>query len=221
MEKQLISQIEKSLLTPRGTKVAFKLNLTVDEAYRLLLAAYTGQVLERQQQYRTKTDTLTALSCIAGALVNPEGRFGIVLAGTVGNGKTTALRAIQRVISRLNIPDRSNPNRIGWLSMPVYKASAIVQMWEDNPTQFRELCGSPLLGIDELGEENVDVRRYGNFATPICDLLYHRYDRRLFTAITTNLGNSIRERYGDRSADRLNEMVQKIVFQSPSFRGQY
>ena len=178
-------------------------------------------MLERQQQYRTKTDTLTALSCIAGALVNPEGRFGIVLAGTVGNGKTTALHAIQRVISRLNIPDRSNPNRIGWLSMPVYKASAIVQMWEDNPTQFRELCGSPLLGIDELGEENVDVRRYGNFATPICDLLYHRYDRRLFTAITTNLGNSIRERYGDRIADRLNEMVHKIVFQSPSFRGQY
>ena len=221
MNPELIKSLEESLKSPRGTLEAFRLNLSVDEAYRLLLAAYTGQVLERQQQYRTNADTLAALSSIASALVNPEGRFGIVLAGTVGNGKTTALRAIQRVISRLNIPDHSNPNRIGWLSMPVYKASAIVQMWEDNPTQFRELCSSPLLGIDELGEENVDVRRYGNFATPICDLIYHRYDRRLFTAITTNLGNSIRERYGDRIADRLNEMVVKIVFRSQSFRGQY
>lgn len=213
--------MEEALKSPKKTMQAFRLNLTVDDAYRLLLAAYTGQVLERQQHFRPDTNTLAALSCIANALVNPEGRFGIVLTGTVGNGKTTALRAIQRVINHLNIPDRSNRNRIGWLSMPAYKASALVEMWENNQELFRSVCNSPLLAIDELGEENVDVRRYGNFATPICDLLYHRYDRRLFTVITTNLGNSIRERYGDRIADRLNEMVHKIIFRSPSFRGQF
>lgn len=220
MDKKLISQIEKSLLTPRGTKAAFRLDLTVDEAYRLLLAAYKGEVCERQRTFIQNTDTLRALSEIANAIVNPDGRFGIALAGTVGNGKTTALRALQRVISCLDLPDRSNPNRIAWLSLPAYKASQLVEMWEENPAQFHRLCAAPLLGIDELGEENVDVRRYGNFATPICDLLYHRYDRRLFTVITTNLGNSIRERYGDRIADRLNEMAVKIVFRSPSFRGQ-
>ena len=222
MNKSLITSLEQALAAPKGTLQSFRLYLSVDNAYRLLLAAYQGEVASRQRQFLNVPDTLAALSCLAQALTQPDSKFAVVLLGTVGNGKTTALRALQRVISRLNIPDHSCPNRIASLALPVFKASCIVDLWEQNPQQFRDVAASTLLGIDELGEENVDVRRYGNISSPICELIYLRYDRRLFTVLTTNLTpKEIRERYGDRIADRLNEMAVKIVFRSPSFRGQH
>ena len=55
--------------------------------------------------------------------------------------------------------------------------------------------------------------------TPLIDLISIRYEEQLFTMITTNLKpNDIRERYGDRIADRFNEMLEKIVFENPSYR---
>lgn len=223
MNEELIKKFENYLRTPKGTLSSFRLDLSVNDAYRLLLAAYQGEVSEREQCFRSDAASLSALSMIASALVNPSGKFGIILLGNVGNGKTTALRALQKVINRLRIPDIRCAYRITHLSLPIYRASSLVEMWEQNPEKFRTTTSAPLLGIDELGEENVDVRRYGNFASPICDLIYQRYDRRLFTAISTNLGasserGSIRERYGDRIADRLNEMMHKVVFKAHSFR---
>jgi DNA replication protein DnaC len=41
----------------------------------------------------------------------------------------------------------------------------------------------------------------------------------LFTIITTNLTPAeIREKYGDRIADRMNEMMVKIIFNNPTYR---
>ena len=46
-----------------------------------------------------------------------------------------------------------------------------------------------------------------------------RYEEQLFTIITTNLTpQQIRGHYGDRIADRLNEMVKKIVFNNATYR---
>ena len=76
-----------------------------------------------------------------------------------------------------------------------------------------------MVAIDDLGCEPLEIQSYGNIYTPIIDLLTHRYDRQLFTMITTNLTpQEIRPRYGDRIADRLNEMVRNIVFKNKSFR---
>ena len=51
------------------------------------------------------------------------------------------------------------------------------------------------------------------------DLLTRRYDKQLFTIITTNLTpQEIRAKYGDRIADRFNEMMVKIVFENPTYR---
>lgn len=59
----------------------------------------------------------------------------------------------------------------------------------------------------------------GNIITPIIDLLTKRYEAQLFTIVTTNLDpKDIRKRYGDRIADRLNEMMAKIVYRNPTYR---
>lgn len=46
-----------------------------------------------------------------------------------------------------------------------------------------------------------------------------RYDAQLFTVFTTNLEpKEIRQRYGDRIADRLNEMMTKVVYRNLTYR---
>ena len=81
------------------------------------------------------------------------------------------------------------------------------------------LCDHEMLGIDDMGTEPLEVQEFGNMHRPLTDLLTRRYENRGFTFITTNLvPQQIRKLYGDRIADRLNEMVDKIVFDNPSFR---
>ena len=76
-----------------------------------------------------------------------------------------------------------------------------------------------MLGIDDLGTEPLEVLDYGNVLNPVVDLLMKRYDEQLFTLITTNLRpQEIREKYGERMADRFNEMMEKIIYKNVSYR---
>ena len=46
-----------------------------------------------------------------------------------------------------------------------------------------------------------------------------RYDEQLYTIFTTNLTPAqLEEKYGRRTVDRLNEMVEKVVFENESYR---
>jgi DNA replication protein DnaC len=86
------------------------------------------------------------------------------------------------------------------------------QAWE-------KLSQVDMLAIDDLGIEPVEVMDFGNVLCPVVDLLTKRYDMQLFTIITTNLTPSeIREKYGDRIADRMNEMMVKIIFNNDTYR---
>jgi DNA replication protein DnaC len=60
---------------------------------------------------------------------------------------------------------------------------------------------------------------FGNVLCPVVDLLTKRYDMQLFTIVTTNLTPAeIREKYGDRVADRMNEMMVKVIFNNETYR---
>ena len=55
--------------------------------------------------------------------------------------------------------------------------------------------------------------------SPITELLEYRYNQRLTTIVTTNLEPSeIREKYGDRIADRFNEMFALVSYTGVSYR---
>ena len=76
-----------------------------------------------------------------------------------------------------------------------------------------------MLAIDDLGTEPAEVLDYGNVLNPAIDLLSARYTDQLFTVVTTNLTpKQIREHYGDRIADRFNEMFERIVFYNSTYR---
>lgn len=81
------------------------------------------------------------------------------------------------------------------------------------------LTQTDLLGIDDSGTEPAEVQDYGNIMYPIKELLTMRYDAQLFTVFTTNLEpKDIRQRYDNRIADRLNEMMVKIVYNNKTYR---
>lgn len=148
------------------------------------------------------------------------GKPWLMLCGNVGDGKTTVLNAIQRFITLYDI---EKPARGGRLSE--YWRMSIVQAHEYARAYVGKLdmvCyyeNCDILGLDDMGAEPAETLVYGNPTYPIVDLLLARYARDKQVVITTNLkANEIRPRYGDRIADRLNEMCERVIFPISSYR---
>ena len=219
-----------SAITPRLTTAArFRFNLTPQDALDLLTAAYRYEVQRRQRQFVLDTNTKSNLISLACYLTQPVPKFGVMCCGTCGNGKTTLLYAFQRVINYLH--DRhhfsflDSENRQFKASMEIFRAKEIAQLSRDQK-QFREIVQRPMLAIDDMGTEAAEVYDYNNINTPVADVIDYRYNHQLFTFITTNLvakqkddkDITIRMKYGDRIADRFNEMLHVIIFKDITYR---
>lgn len=151
-------------------------------------------------------------------LTCPTTKFGIMLCGGVGNGKSTMMMALQRLFLHLDITVKYNTT-FETLGMNVISAKEICRIIRVDPNKILQYRDLTMLGIDDLGEEEATMIDYGNRVTPLIDLLSHRYNQMLFTMVTTNLTpTQIRSTYGDRIADRLNEMMLSIPYKEPSFR---
>lgn len=147
---------------------------------------------------------------------NIHRRPWLLMSGGVGTGKTTMLCAIVR-LHTLHGSCMCDGVRRG---VDVMDAGDITTLYTQDYPAFDRMRRSPMLAIDDLGVENVEVRSYGNITTPVTELLSHRYERRLLTIISTNLPpRIIGERYGERVADRMRECAQVVLFPGPSHRG--
>ncbi|MCS2960509.1 hypothetical protein NXV12_04270 [Bacteroides thetaiotaomicron] len=53
----------------------------------------------------------------------------------------------------------------------------------------------------------------------VTELIYARYDRQLFTIATSNLADEeFGDRYGERIADRMEEMFERLHYSQKSYR---
>ncbi len=150
-------------------------------------------------------------------------RPGLLLYGTVGSGKSTLARAICELIGILHdSPLRSERLVVARTSAPELvelRTPRETRTGADGEERFARLRSAPLLFVDDLGVEATAVRAWGNCLTPLIDLLYYRYDRQLFTLVTTNLDRqAIETAYGVRIADRMTEMFDRIAHTGPSYR---
>ena len=189
--------------------------MTTEQCKDMLLAAYQSEVEFRGRKFVDDGFAAKHSELVAEALVGVGGKFGVLMCGLCGNGKTTMLLAARSVCSYL-----ADCGLIGreW-SFPVLDAKEARHYAKDR-AKFESIAAKECLGLEDIGREATEVLEYGNVLNPVIDLLEHRYRDRLFTMVTTNLtARDIRAKYGDRIADRFNEMMKVVVFKNPSYRG--
>jgi len=191
--------------------------MTVTQARNALLAAVQAEVEYRRRPFAI-TDALSGqIDRMATWLAGDSSKFAAVLCGGCGNGKTTLVKAFQNLLSYLNIPVPDGHGKVWGLRL--CDAREITGIARTDYSAFLTLVRIPMLAIDDMGIEPLEVMEYGNVVNPIVELLTKRYDEQLFTILTTNLTpEGIRKRYGDRIADRLNEMAVVIPFKNPTYR---
>lgn len=182
-----------------------------------LYAAYLVEVERRGRQFVETPELEKQIRQMAHALTTPNQKYGLMLCGQVGNGKTTFIRAVQKILNMCNL--RTEGDYPEDYRLVMVDSKVLAKTYADNIDEFNRIAGLIMLAIDDLGQEPVELQMYGNVYRPIVDLLGRRYDKQQFTMITTNLApNEIGEIYGGRIADRLAEMMNVIVFENSSYR---
>lgn len=203
-------------------KDRFHLPIGRDDVLKALYHAYGAEVQQRMAALgEVKCDPVT-LGSIATWITDKNGKPGLLLYGDIGTGKTTALKALCRVINAVceAEDDKDRLDDHGKEVIVIVRAKDIVNAWQNDMERYKRMLRVELLAIDELGVEAIDVKTFGNSSEPIIDLLSTRYDKQKVTAVSSNLDlKQVSERYGMRMADRFNEMFHKVAYIGPSFRG--
>lgn len=202
------------LLHQRITTERFKVPYSAEETSKMLMAGVKAEVEKRYLKFDYNEHLKKQATQIAEWLTNDNPKFGLLLCGKCGNGKTTFVKSFQQLLNILN------PKIRGFhIGMKIRDARSISNICKRNYSHWDSICDEPMLAIDDLGIEPVEVLDFGNVLSPIVDLLTRRYDKQLFTIVTTNLTpKEIREKYGTRIADRLNEMMEKVIFENETYR---
>lgn len=211
--KELMSQ----LLRQRTTAHAFRLPLAVEDAYCLLYSAYEVEVERRGRTLQMDEDTTRIVGEVAHHLTGPQPN-GLLFCGTTGNGKTTLALALQNAVEWLRARGKL-PTVFMQYDLDTVRFVEARHVAATYKTTKTRLMSIGVLAIDDVGTEPAEVVDYGNVIEPITELLEARYARGLFTLVTTNLtGQELRQRYGVRLVDRMNEMMHVVVFKNGSFR---
>ena len=211
-----VEELKYRLLQQRITNTRFKLPMTFDDAKVYLLAAYQAEVERRHKVFERNEHFDEQLNLIANYLTGGSKKFGLMFCGLCGNGKTTWAKALQLLVSGLNL---KNPINNLYYVFPLCNAKDLAMRSKGNYSDWRNVMRYQLMIVDDLGTEPREVMEFGNVYTPLIDLISTRYEEQLYTIFTTNLTPAqLEEKYGKRIVDRFNEMVEKVVFENESYR---
>jgi len=201
----------------RTTKAHFSIPYTTEQVLLMLDNAIKAEVELRGGEYSRDAEWRDILTKVASWMTG-NGKQWLMFMGNVGDGKTTVMRAMQRVINAAEI-EKMSGNTFGYVTMKFYTAKSIADSYANDQTSISPIIHQDIVGIDDIGAEPSEYAVYGNVLTPIADFMLEGYDRQTTCVFTTNLkGSEVRARYGARVADRLNEMVERIIFPQKSFR---
>lgn len=200
----------------------FVLPYTENEIANAIISGYRAEVISRGGTIHDDRRPKETSLAIAKWMVDPKEKYGLLLYGTVGTGKTTMLKAICRVINSC-LEAENDRDRLGTYGKEVItmiRAKDVLDAYQNNNELYRKMMSVKFIAIDEIGVESIDVKSYGNVSEPLIDLLSTRYDKQKMTLVSSNLDlKQVSERYGLRLADRFNEMFKKIAFVGASYRG--
>jgi len=150
---------------------------------------------------------------------------GILLSGSIGSGKTTAMRLFEKATKRFRIISTRHIVRDtqinGFETIDKYGRSSFGTVYtpegEGHPNKPISYC------FDDLGLEDVNTKFYGNASNPIAEILLDRYECQIKygmkTFATTNISiENLEQIYGDRLRDRFKEMFNLLYMKGKSLR---
>lgn len=188
-------------------------------AKNLVYYFYKKEVERRGNAFALTESLRERISEVGKFLCDEDRKYGLFFPGTVGNGKTTMLKAIRDVLVYLT--DTGQIDFCEGSKYPRYETACGIaeSMIYDRP-RYQELKTSRHLFIDELGSEQTEIVSYGIIYRPFYDILSYRYENNLPTFVTSNLNaEDIALKYDDeRVVDRMGEMFEIISFTEESFR---
>lgn len=201
---------------------------------------YKSEVVDRNGAFKDDEMTNKRLRMIAGWLTSGNNRPSLLLYGGVGNGKSTMVQAISCAIDCVRDSAREVEKKkvFGYSMTPEEKqeysllskyknlpspriitAQKLAWLAKNDEESYNKISEAKILIIDDLGCEPISVKNYGTEITPITDVIYKRYETMSTTIITTNLDkNDIRNLYGVRVSDRIEEAYDSIAFTTSSYR---
>lgn len=204
MENDRISHYKRSLAVLLKDRSIPRLPITLqneEDIYCRLTALYALEVEQRGKVFNYDDHTKNRLERITRWLIHSSSR-GLILMGTLGNGKTTMLRAIHDLF-------------MGYSTMR--DAQTVYNYFKEENQLLSK--NDKLLLLDDLGVEPLRCRIFGEEHHPLSQLLLSRYDLQRTTIIATNLSyDEIQNRYGDRVVDRMCETYEFIRYDTESYR---
>jgi DNA replication protein DnaC len=175
---------------------------TQENALVSILGTYGAVVKGRGVDFRMDDATVSKVEKVVKWIFESNKR-GLLLCGTLGNGKTTMLTTFKMLFG---------PRAV------YYEAQALYDYYKLNQTLPRIMMNDVLL-IDDLGVEPNSYNEFGDRRYPLADIILARYRQNATTIIATNCTlEQIGEQYGDRVRDRMKEMFAMIKYIEPSYR---
>ena len=206
----------------------FRFNLTAQKAFDLLTACYRITVESRQRTFREDDNVVNVLMRFASFITAENPKFGVMLCGTCGNGKSTMLYAFQKALNFLNRGGHfSFLSKEFEVGMEIVDAMEITILSKDY-NKMRSLRSRSMLAIDDLGKE--PRKYYGNDDNTFLDLCEASAHGGPLLIIATGLSTSpvvprdprypmsIQERYGMEVLDRLRTVTTTTVYSGASLR---
>ena len=212
------SQAYQSTLTSANMTRGLRLPLSDKDVKNLIYGFYKREVEVRKRAFRFTAELRNNISRIGDFLTTEDNYYGLFMPGTVGNGKTTMMRAIKDLF--VYLIDKEKITYCEGDKYPTFLTARELAEISRDKNSFKIVKNTKYLFIDDLGAEPVEISNYGNFVYPYIDVLEYRYDRLLPTFISSNFNASdLCNKYeSDRVKDTMKEMFQIISFKEESFR---
>ena len=157
-----VGQLKSILLQRRITKPRFRLPMRPNR-HTTVACSDHAEVEYRCRSFQENVDVKAQLQQIANWLTSDSSKFGILLCGECGNGKSTLVKAFQQLLNLLSIP---NPTGQGNYGIQITDSKYIAHLAKTDYKAFVQLSQKNMLGIDDLGTEPQEVMDFGQRGHP-------------------------------------------------------
>lgn len=196
----------------------------VTSVARNIYEAYALECAKRNRVVADEAAVYDTCNKAARWLVSPTTRPWLFVLGRIGTGKTTLLQALRRVQAKMPVIRAGKKVSDAWggavvsaLDLPRYATD------ESKQYDYRMITTGgdryAFLYLDDVGQEPLEVKSYGNALAPFVEIVNKRYVSLLPLIVTSNLGLAeFAKTYGDRVLDRIQEMAEVVYFKGESYR---